>query len=49
LIADAATIEGFTTDAIADRLGCTRRTIARQLALIRRILAGDADADPDST
>jgi len=23
--------------------------IARQLALIRRILAGDADADPDST
>jgi DNA-directed RNA polymerase specialized sigma24 family protein len=32
-------MEGFTTDAIAEQLGCTRRTVARQLALIRRILA----------
>ena len=31
-------MEGFTTDAIADQLGCARRTVARQLALIRRIL-----------
>jgi len=38
-------IEGFTTDAIADQLGCARRTVARQLALIRRVLAADADAD----
>jgi len=37
-------IEGFTTDAIADQLGCARRTVARQLALIRRILAADADS-----
>jgi DNA-directed RNA polymerase specialized sigma24 family protein len=35
-------MEGYTTDAIADQLGCARRTVARQLALIRRIL----DADP---
>jgi DNA-directed RNA polymerase specialized sigma24 family protein len=37
-------MEGHTTDAIADQLGCARRTIARQLALIRRILAADADS-----
>jgi DNA-directed RNA polymerase specialized sigma24 family protein len=35
-------MEGFTTDAIADQLGCARRTVARQLALIRRILATDS-------
>ncbi len=34
-------IEGFTTDAIAKQLGCARRTVARQLALIRRILAAN--------
>jgi DNA-directed RNA polymerase specialized sigma24 family protein len=38
-------IEGFTTDAIAVELGCARRTVARQLALIRRILAAGEDAD----
>ncbi len=38
-------VEGFTSDAIADHLGCARRTVARQLALIRRILAAGADAD----
>jgi len=32
-------MDGFTTDAIAEQLGCARRTVARQLALIRRILA----------
>jgi DNA-directed RNA polymerase specialized sigma24 family protein len=37
-------IEGFTTDAIADQLGCARRTVARQLALIRRILAADVES-----
>ncbi len=36
-------MEGFTGDAIADQLGCARRTVARQLALIRRILPVDAD------
>ncbi len=30
-------MEGFTTEAIAGQLGCARRTIARQLALFRRI------------
>ena len=35
-------MEGETTDAIAAKLGCARRTVARQLALIRRIL------DPES-
>jgi DNA-directed RNA polymerase specialized sigma24 family protein len=42
-------MEGHTTDAIAEQLGCARRTVARQLALIRRILAADEDAgaDPD--
>jgi DNA-directed RNA polymerase specialized sigma24 family protein len=42
-------MEGYTTDAIAEQLGCARRTVARQLALIRRILAAgeDAEADPD--
>ena len=32
-------MEGYTNDEIAARLGCARRTVARQLALIRRILA----------
>ena len=36
-------MEGYTTDAVADQLGCARRTVARQLALIRRILESDAD------
>jgi DNA-binding CsgD family transcriptional regulator len=35
-------MEGFTTEAIATQLGCARRTIARQLALIRRILDADS-------
>jgi DNA-directed RNA polymerase specialized sigma24 family protein len=32
-------MEGHTSDEIAERIGCARRTVARQLALIRRILA----------
>ena len=36
-------LEGYTTDAVADQLGCSRRTVARQLALIRRILSADPD------
>ena len=36
-------MEGFTTDAIADQLGCARRTVARQLALIRQILSTDPE------
>jgi DNA-directed RNA polymerase specialized sigma24 family protein len=39
-------MEGYTTETVADQLGCARRTVARQLALIRRILTADADADP---
>jgi DNA-directed RNA polymerase specialized sigma24 family protein len=35
-------MEGHTTDEIAGRLGCARRTVARQLALIRRILAANS-------
>ena len=34
-------MEGYTTEEIAGQLGCARRTVARQLALIRRILATD--------
>jgi DNA-directed RNA polymerase specialized sigma24 family protein len=36
-------MEGYTTDAVAERLGCARRTVARQLALIRRILTADSE------
>jgi DNA-directed RNA polymerase specialized sigma24 family protein len=41
-------MEGYTTEEIAGQLGCARRTVARQLALIRRILAAgeEAEADP---
>ena len=35
-------MEGNTSDEIAGRLGCARRTVARQLALIRRILASNS-------
>jgi DNA-directed RNA polymerase specialized sigma24 family protein len=35
-------MEGHTNDEIAEKLGCARRTVARQLALIRRILATDS-------
>jgi DNA-directed RNA polymerase specialized sigma24 family protein len=38
-------MENCTTDEIAQRLGCARRTVARQLALIRRILASQHDSD----
>ena len=36
-------MEGFTTDAIAGQLACARRTVARQLALIRQILSTDPE------
>jgi DNA-directed RNA polymerase specialized sigma24 family protein len=32
-------MEGYTGDEIAAQLGCARRTVARQIALVRRILA----------
>jgi hypothetical protein len=35
-------MEGFTADAVAVQLGCARRTVARQPALIRRILAAES-------
>ena len=35
-------MEGHTIDEIAAQLGFARRTVARQLALIRRILADDS-------
>jgi len=35
-------MEGHTSDEIGAQLGCARRTVARQLALIRRILATDS-------
>jgi len=34
-------MEGVTNDAIAEQLGCSRRTVARQLVLIRRILTAE--------
>jgi len=30
-------MEGYTTDEIAERLGCARRTVARRLDLIRQL------------
>ena len=30
-------MEGYTTDEIAERLGCARRTVARRLELIRTL------------
>jgi hypothetical protein len=41
-------MEGYTTGAVAEQLGCSRRTVARQLALIRRILTADAGLDAES-
>jgi DNA-directed RNA polymerase specialized sigma24 family protein len=35
-------MEGHTSDEIAERLCCARRTVARQLSLIRRLLAVDS-------
>jgi len=35
-------MEGHTSDEIGVGLGCARRTVARQLALIRRILTADS-------
>ncbi len=35
-------MEGHTSDEIGAELGCARRTVARQLALIRRILTADS-------
>ena len=35
-------MEGYTTEAVAEQLGCARRTVARQLALIRRILTAES-------
>ena len=37
-------MEGYTSDEIAGRLGCARRTVARRLDLIREIWGADADA-----
>ena len=36
-------MEGYTSDEIADRLGCARRTVARRLDLIRQIWGAEAD------
>ncbi len=34
-------MEGYTSDEIAERLGCARRTVARRLDLIRKIWAAE--------
>ena len=34
-------MEGYTSDEIAGRLGCARRTVARRLDLIRQIWGAD--------
>ena len=36
-------MEGYTTDEIATRLGCTRRTVARKLELIRDAWKGELE------
>ena len=36
-------MEGYTTDEIAKRLGCTRRTVARKLELIRDAWKGELE------
>ncbi len=38
-------MEGFSVDEIAEKLGCARRTVARQLALIRTIWRADDPAE----
>jgi DNA-directed RNA polymerase specialized sigma24 family protein len=40
-------MEGYTSDEIADRLGCARRTVARRLDLIRQIWDAEADSVGD--
>ena len=37
-------MEGYSSDEIADRLGCARRTVARRLDLIRQIWDAEGDA-----
>jgi DNA-directed RNA polymerase specialized sigma24 family protein len=37
-------MEGYTSDEIAARLGCARRTVARRLDLIRQIWTAEGDA-----
>lgn len=34
-------LEGYSTDEIAEKLGCTRRTVTRKLALIRAVWLSD--------
>jgi DNA-directed RNA polymerase specialized sigma24 family protein len=36
-------MEGYTSDEIAGRLGCARRTVARRLDLIRRIWSEEGE------
>ena len=38
-------MEGFQSDEIAEKHGCARRTVARQLALIRTIWRADEEAE----
>lgn len=40
-------MEGLTCTEIAGRLGCARRTVARQLALIRKLWASELGSDRD--
>ena len=37
-------MEGYTSDEIAERLGCARRTVARRLDLIRQLWTEEPDA-----
>ena len=38
-------MEGYTTDELAERLGCARRTVARRLDLIRRLWLAEIEAE----
>jgi RNA polymerase sigma factor (sigma-70 family) len=40
-------MEGYRCEEIAERLGCSRRTVARQLALVRKLWAEDLAFDPE--
>lgn len=39
-------MEGYTCDEVARRLGCARRTVARQLDLIRKLWCAGDEGDP---
>ena len=39
-------MEGYTSDEIAERLGCARWTVARRLDLIRQLWTEESESEP---